>query len=233
MEIMDDIHDFWTWMRDGFEAYLHAEGDADVELRQVLVTGESAGGYLSVQSALGSAGGMVRAAIAMYPVLDIKSRFFTQEYEKIIMGQPMVPKDVLTDHLRAVEDDARNGKKRVVTGATPPERVPLAISIVQRGLYRKLLGEVRILYPFERIEDVQGEDMPPILIIHGREDSAVPVEGSEKWAEKANEEFGGDKVKLVVQPGEHGFDMEPSITLETPWLKNELVPITKAWLGEQ
>jgi acetyl esterase/lipase len=231
-EIMDDVHDFWTWLRDKFPAYLGAEAAGlEVDLAKVLVAGESAGGYLSIQSALGSSGGLARASIATYPVLDVGSRFYTEEYEKVVLGRPTVPKDVFASHVAAVEEDAKNGKKRVVTSATPPDRLPFALSVVQQGLYRKLLGEEKFLYPLERVDDVGGQDVPPILIIHGSEDSAVPVEGSEKWVEKAGTKFGDEKVALIVQPGEHGFDTDPSVTLETPWLKDGLVRITEAWLG--
>ncbi|KIW65576.1 hypothetical protein PV04_07822 [Phialophora macrospora] len=231
-EIMADVHDFWTWFRDDFPGYLGAEAAGlEVDLGQVLVTGESAGGYLSIQSALGSSGGLASASIATYPVLDVGSPFYTEEYEKVVLGAPTVPRDVFAGHVAAVEEDAKNGKKRVVTSATPPDRLPFALSIVQQGLYRTLLGEEKILYPLERIDDVEARDVPPILIIHGREDSAVPVDGSEKWVKKAREKFGDGKVALIVQPGEHGFDTNPTVTLETPWLKDGLVRITEAWLG--
>ncbi|EXJ57020.1 hypothetical protein A1O7_07364 [Cladophialophora yegresii CBS 114405] len=232
-EIMDDVADFWTWLRDEFPRYLsHEAPGLQVDLSKVLVTGESAGGYLSVQSALGSSAGLAKASIATYPVLDVASPFYTEEYDKVILGAPTLPKDVLGRHIQSVEDEAaKNGRKSVVTSATPPDRLPFALSIVQQGLYRKLLGEDKVLYPMERVEDVSAQNVPSILIIHGREDSAVPVEGSEKWAQKAREKFGEGKVDLIVQPGEHGFDTDPSVTLETPWLKDGLGRITEAWLG--
>ncbi|OCT49213.1 hypothetical protein CLCR_05000 [Cladophialophora carrionii] len=237
-EIMADVHDFWAWLRDDFPPYLHGRpfqdgAGVEVDLTKVLVTGESAGGYLSVQSALGSSGGLATACIATYPVLDVASPFYTEEYEKVILGAPTLPKEVLGEHIRMLEkeEEESSGKKTVVSSATPPDRLPFALSIVQQGLYRKLLGEDKILYPLERIEDVDGRDVPPILIIHGREDSAVPVEGSERWVERARQKFGEAKVELIVQPGEHGFDTDPTVTLETPWLKHGLVRITEAWLG--
>ncbi|EXJ67371.1 uncharacterized protein A1O5_09384 [Cladophialophora psammophila CBS 110553] len=237
VEIMEDMHDFWRWLKSDFQAYLDtAAPGTNVDLQRVLCTGESAGGYLSTQSALGSAtdgGILLRAAIATYPALDLKSRFYTEEYSKVVLGAPTVPKTVMADHLRALDEDAKNGNRRIVTSATPPERLPLSLSMVQQGLMTKLLGDERVLFPFERVEDVDPDVVSPILIIHGQDDSAVPVEGSEKWVEKAKEKLGDDKVVLVVQPGEHGFDTNENITLETPWLKASLVPITAAWLGSK
>ncbi|KAJ9615822.1 hypothetical protein H2200_001899 [Cladophialophora chaetospira] len=231
LEILEDVHDFWAWLKTDFQTYLKKEAEGvEVDLGKVLVTGESAGGYLSIQSALGSSGGLAKACVATYPVLDVSSRFYTEEYEKAILGAPMLPKEVLAEHIEAIEEDAKNGKKRVVTGATPPQRLPFALSIVQQGLYKKFLGDDKILDPFQRVDDVDAKDMPPILIIHGKEDTAVPVEGSEKWVEKVKGKFGNEKVELILRPGDHGFDNEPSITLEAPWLKDGLVTATEAWL---
>ncbi|KIY03564.1 uncharacterized protein Z520_00255 [Fonsecaea multimorphosa CBS 102226] len=247
-EIMQDLRDFWTWLATSFPAYLAAASPGvEVDLGRVLSTGESAGGYLSVQSALDAASpsaspspGMmkIRAAIALYPVLDLKARFYTEEYStpKVVLGAPTIPKEVMAAHLASIEEDAKHGRpRRVISSATPPERLPLCLSMVQQGLMTKLLGDEKILFPLERLDDILptgAEAVPPILIIHGRDDSAVPVEGSEKWTAKAREKLGDDKVMLVVQPGEHGFDTaENGVTLDTAWLKEALGPVTAAWLG--
>lgn len=241
IEILDDVHDFWAWLARDFPVYLASETkeSVKVDLTKVLVTGESAGGYLSIQSALGSGrvsaedvgSVMLKAAIATYPVLDIKSRFFSEEYEKSILGAPTLPKEILATFMQGVEQDAKAGNRRVVSAAVPPDRLPITLSIVQQGLYPKYLGDEKILYPLERIDEVNAADVPSILIMHGRDDTAVPVEGSQKWTDKAKQKFGDDKVDLVLQPGEHGFDNDPSVTLEMPWLKTALARITQAWLG--
>jgi acetyl esterase/lipase len=236
-EIMEDLHDFWKWLHNHLETYLKGEAaskNVTADFSKILVAGESAGGYLSIQSALGSAGapGTVKACIATYPVLDIKSRFYSEEYEKSIFGAPTLPKDILANYLKQVRNASDAGSPLVVTSATPPERVPFALSMVQQGLYPKLMGQEKILYPYERIEEVKKGDLPPTFICHGRDDSAVPVDGSERWVEKVNARFGQGAVELVIQPGEHGFDGDESITLDTPWLRDGLARITKAWLGQ-
>ncbi|OQV01702.1 hypothetical protein CLAIMM_07007 [Cladophialophora immunda] len=242
VEILADLRDFWAWLGAEFQGYLAGEpavgGEegVQVDLGRVLTVGESAGGYLSVQSVLLESGPPpgIRAAIAIYPVLDLKARFYTEEYApKVVLGAPTIPGEVMAEHLRAIEEDAKRGQRRVVSSATPPERLPLCLSMVQQGLMTKLLGEERVLFPLETVEDVSPHQVPPVLVIHGRDDTAVPVEGSEKWVGKAREKLGDAKVALVVQPGEHGFDADENVTLDTPWLKDALVPITKAWLGTE
>jgi acetyl esterase/lipase len=229
LEIMQDMKDFWTWVRDGsLQRYLDQETTGvRADLDRILAVGESAGGYLSIQAALD---GYPRATIATYPVLDVSSRFYTEEYEKILVGAPTVPKHVLANHLKEIEEDAKNGKTRVVTAATPPDRLPLAISLVQQGVYKKFLGDDPSLDPVARLDTVRADIVTPILIIHGKDDTAVPIEGSEVWLEKAESQLGPGNVELIVQPGDHGFDGAPDITLETPWLRDGLVRITKAWL---
>jgi hypothetical protein len=44
-------------------------------------------------------------------------------------------------------------------------------------------------------------DMPYTLILHGTEDSAVPVKGRIEWAAAVEKKFGRGKVELHVEPG--------------------------------
>jgi acetyl esterase/lipase len=235
VEIQEDIRDFWTWLAQTLPSYAHEFG-AEVDLHHVLVAGESAGGYLSVQSALAWTGAMppnvaVKACIATYPILDVSAKFYTESYEKGIFGGKNLPATILATHLADIEADAKSGNRRVVSDVTPPARLPLALSIVQQGKYLEFLGEERSLNPMVRLEDVKAQDVPPVLIIHGRDDSAVPTEGSHKFVEKAREALGEGRVELVVRPGEHGFDTDASVRLETDWLRDALGRITEAWLG--
>ncbi|OAP63257.1 hypothetical protein AYL99_02484 [Fonsecaea erecta] len=128
-------------------------------------------------------------------------------------------------HLAAVEADAKRGTRRVVSSATLSDRLPLCLSMVQQGLTTKLLGEEKILFPLETLDDedvVSPNEAPLILIIHGRDDTAVPVEGSEKWVQKAREKPRDHaKVALVVQPGDHGLDTDQNVRLDMPWLGTE------------
>jgi acetyl esterase/lipase len=222
LDVLSDINDFWSWLQTDLQPYLDKSAPGTkVDMTKVLAAGESAGGYLAVQSALSNPGGLIKAAIASFPVLDIKAPWFAEPYEKVMLGAPMVPKEVLAGHLETMQQG------KIVTAVTPPERIQLALSMVQQGLFPKLLGEDAVLYPMDRLDEVA--DVPFILVTHGESDSAVPVEGSRAFVEKAEKKFGAGKVVLTVQPGEHGFDDKE--TLDTPWLQKELVRVTKEWLG--
>jgi dipeptidyl aminopeptidase/acylaminoacyl peptidase len=72
--------------------------------------------------------------------------------------------------------------------------------------------------------------MPHVLILHGNEDSAVPVHGGIEWEAAAKKKFGEGKFMLHVEQGaEHGF--EEGVPLETLWLQKDLEAITANWLG--
>ena len=47
--------------------------------------------------------------------------------------------------------------------------------------------------------------MSAVLIVHGREDSAVPVAGSERFVEALKTKLPGNPVRLDVRAGDHEF----------------------------
>lgn len=95
----------------------------------------------------------------------------------------MLPTEVVDAHVAAMAPG------KVVTSAYPPARLDLTCSMVQNGRFLKFLGESKELFPVEMV--AMAERMPAVLIVHGREDSAVPVGGSERFVEAAEEEASG------------------------------------------
>lgn len=69
--------------------------------------------------------------------------------------------------------------------------------------------------------------LPPVLLLHGKDDSAVPVAGTERFYELlrkyktvdglAQGKDEKDVLKLIIEPGEHGFDAALDID-STEWL---------------
>ena len=224
LDVLEDISDFWTWFRKDLQSYL-AEWKPGVEadLSKLLVHGESAGGYLSVQSGLCLPTGSINAIIAQYPSLDFEAPYFSKSFEKIIRGRGQIPTSVLENHIKSMTPGT------ILTSANPPARMDLAASCVQQGRFPEFMGTDEILYPLRRME--KAREIPYTFILHGREDTAVPVEGSFKFVDKVRQKFGDGKVSLHVEPGEHGFD--DGATLETPWLKEGLEGVTARWLGEE
>ncbi|KAK9374658.1 Alpha/Beta hydrolase protein [Lipomyces chichibuensis] len=219
-DIIEDVSDFWVWLRRDFPTFLSSSGSGvNVDLEKVLVVGESAGGYLAIQSALSQP--KISAAIAAYPMIDLKSDFYTKLFVKPIFGGPMLPPNIIDEHITKCTPN------QIVSSADPPDRGELAFAIVQQGRFMEFFGNgPPALFPMEQLEHLQL--VPPLFIFHGRDDTAVPFEESKAFVAKLKTRIPESKVYFSLEPGEHAFDS--TATLETPWLKQGLEFITKEWL---
>lgn len=216
LDIYEDLSDFWKWVRDGsLQKHLDTfKPGVEADLSKVIAYGESAGGSLAIQSGF-TQPDFIKAVIATYPGIDRDPK-----RTKPILGAPIIPQEVVENHLNAMVPG------RIVTSAFPPERLQLWLSMTQHGRRQAFFGSDDSLYPMKVL--AKSEDAPFILIMHGSDDTAVPIKGSYDFEEAARKKFGPGKVDLIVQPGEHGFD--GVATLETPWLKQGLEKVTKLWL---
>ncbi|KAJ8101952.1 Alpha/Beta hydrolase protein [Lipomyces tetrasporus] len=219
-DINADVADFWTWVHRDLASFLYSSGSGiNVDIEKLLVVGESAGGYLAIQSALSQPS--ISAAIAAYPMIDLKSDFYSKAFEKPIMGSAMLPASIIDEHIT----DMSPGQ--IVSSAEPPARVGLAFAIVQQGRFMDFFGNgPPALFPMEQVEHIQS--VPPLFIFHGRDDTAVPVEESESFVATLKTRLPESKVLLVLEPGDHAFDI--TATVETPWLKQGLEFVTNEWL---
>jgi acetyl esterase/lipase len=219
-DIMADIYDFWTWVREeeGLQAHLLAKARPGIEadLDKTIAYGESAGGTLAIQSAFLQPAGFIKAVIAAYPGLNAGVKRTAP-----IMGAPTIPPNILEDFLKTREAG------KIVTSAEPPARMHIALSIAQQGRMVEFFGVDERLFPVSVLQTL--DEMPFVLILHGRDDTAVPVEGSIRFAELVRRKFGSGKMDLRIEPGEHGFDAEA--TLDMPWLKDGLSRATELWLA--
>ena len=229
-DIMEDVEDVWKWLHESLPSYLDAQtaGRVKPDLSRVMTAGESAGGYLSVQLALNHPS-QIRAVTAQYPMVDMRSKHFMEAYEKQLLHFPQIPESMIRDHIAKVKSqEALSGKRVVVSDDRRLERAPLFLSMVQQGLYKEFFGSNTDLYPVERVE--RGDSLPKggIFIWHGKDDTVVPADGSEKFVaavKKARPEL---YCKLELQPGEHGFDAETKI--DDKWIKEGMAPILRSWL---
>ena len=222
-DILDDISDVWKWVHNDLQSFLSrtVESAPQVDFVHVLVVGESGGSWLAMQSALRQPAGSIKAVIGLYPLLDLRDHFYNARFEKKIFGSPMLPNEIVDEHVAAMAPGA------AVTSDSQPSRVQVMYSMLQNGRMVEFLGESKELFPIEMV--AMAEDMPAVLIVHGKEDSVVPVVGSERFVEALKERLPASAVKLDVRPGDHGFDGDA--TLEEQWLKEDVEFITKYWLA--
>lgn len=223
-DILADIADLWKWVREDLQPYLNevsTESTPEVDLNHILSVGDSSGGYLAVQSALTQPIGSIKAVLGLYPQLDVGDDFYNTKFTKLLFGMPMLPNELIDTHVAATTQGA------VVSSAIPPFRVDLACAIVQNGRVLEFLGSDEALLPVEMVGKV--DSLPPVLILHGKEDSSVPVVGSERFVEAFKKKHPSTPVKLSIHSGDHGFDGEAR--LDTEWLKEDVEFITKHWLA--
>lgn len=165
-------------------------------------------------------------------MLDLKSRFYTDVYSKPIVGVPNLPNSLIDDHIAAI---AARDTPEIPTAEDPPGRLKLAFSIVQNGRFLEFFGSNNpVLFPMERLQTMHPSSLlqlPPFFIFHGEQDSAVPAEGSRRFISLIREKAPHIATHLHIQDGDHGFDVDA--TLDTPWLEDGLVMISKAWLNSE
>lgn len=224
-DIHSDVSDLLSWVEKDLAPYLKSVGSSAIpDVSKVLVYGESAGGYLAIQSSL-MRPDLIQAAIAAYPMTYLDSDWYsTASTTKSIFGSPQLPKALVEEHLASLP------KGRVLTGAFPPARSDIMISILQSGLLPKVMGTDDSFFPARTLEKMSGKEKVPFLfVLQGKQDSAVPCKDSEKFVKLWESKFGKAKVRGAFEDGEHGFDAD--VLVETPWMKEGLVEVTKAWLG--
>ena len=224
LDILQDVKDFYDWLQtpDNLDKCLPKGVTAAND--RVLVTGESAGGWLALQSALRpTPRQQIRAVISQYAMIDMRSEYYTGDFEKHIFTPvaPQLPRSILRDYLAGLKGS------EVIASAVPPDRVPLVISSLQQGSFGKLLGEDSSLYPLEMIDSV--ERLPPLWLIHGTDDTVIPAAGSYDFERKLLETLPVTEIHVSFEAGDHGFDNDPSVNLETPWVKQGLEFVAQFW----
>ena len=191
-----------------------------IDFARTLVVGDSAGGWLAMQSALTQPAGSIKGVICHCPMLDLRDPYYSTKLEEPLLGMRMQPPEVLDAHVASMTPGA------MVTSASPPSRSDIMCSMVRNGRLLEFFGESKELFPVEMV--ALAEHMPPTLILHGNEDSAVPGSGSERFVEALKKKLPKSAIRLDVRPGDHGF--EGDVTLKEEWLKEDVEFITEHWL---
>lgn len=161
-------------------------------------------------------------------MLDMKSDYYNKSYEKPIVHVPNFPNST-------VDSFVKNMSGTSITGADPPTRLDLALAIVQNGRVLEFLGDDPELFVLDRLRagELRPRDgktlLPPLYILHGRQDSAVPVSGTIEFLKLLKEVDGRARVHAVIQDGDHGFDA--MTTTQEPWMREGLEFIKGEWLG--
>lgn len=219
-EILSDLSDFWTWFNahspSTYLAPKHA--DLDLDYSKVLVSGDSAGGYMALMSALLHRSDGMKAVLAQYPMTN----YLRKEKMEMLFGQPAPPESTIEKYLSEVKPGG------VISSAIPPARSDLSYALVAYGKYLEYFGEDNKLWPIGLISE--AKEMPPTWIIHGEADTSVEIGDSLKFVEEWTAKEVRGEVKLSVVPGmEHGFD-DAMKEDEEEWLREGLGWVEGKWL---
>lgn len=244
-EIYTDIEDFWSWLHSAtFSSLLSSTSGStsgsgpvpvEADLNRILLAGDSAGGLLSIYTALAHPK-EIRSATASYPWINPSSENFKGTRKNPPFGNS-TPESVYLEYMAALQPGA------IKSSVSTPESLTLMLSAGEHGhlstLYERGTEGVdkNILYPTHKIEEGEGNvDFPVggIAIIHGRQDSVVPVEDVEEFVDRArviggNLALEGPGVTLTIRDGEHGFDGDLRFD-EEEWLREAFGEAVRVWL---
>lgn len=226
-DILEDLEDSWKWVQSDLSKFVQEKtnGKVQTDTNRILAHGESAGGYLSLMLGL-SHPDKLRGVIGAFPMADMRSPFFNEDFEKPTFNLPQIPYSLIEEHKKKV----RSGQSPAIVAEDPNfERAELMFAMIQRGAFKEFFpADKREYSPIERIEDGARFPKGGTFVFHGREDSVVPVEGSLKLAETVKALDPESKFQLVTRPGDHGFD--DTADLDEEWLAEGLKPLVASWL---
>lgn len=234
-EIYVDIEDFWSWLHSPAFTQLLANHSTPTEadLNRILTAGDSAGGLLSIYTALAHPQN-IRSATASYPWTYPSSESFTSARSSPPFGHS-TPESAYTTYM----ETAVLGTPK--SSIDTQESLGFMLAAVEHGhlaeLYERGTEGVsrELLYPGSKLE-VADLALPRagIAIIHGRQDSVVPVGDVERFVERAREVgkslgLSGPGVTLTVREGEHGFDGGLRYA-EEDWMRGAFKDAVNVWL---
>ena len=227
LEILSDIRDALSWVEHSLPSHLKTVGsEITADYQHLAVYGESAGGYLAIQSGM-MRPDLIKAIIAAYPMTYLDSPWYAvASTDKSPFGEPQVPREILDAFLAA------RVPGKIFTGSLPMDekRDPMTMSTLQHGRFPEILGTDDEIYPGRVLAKISPDTKVPFLyVFHGTEDSAVPCGEAKQFVEAWKLKFGEEKGIGKFVPGEHGFDSET--TLETEWMKEGLAEVAKAWIS--
>jgi acetyl esterase/lipase len=222
-DILEDLADFWSWFNDkGVDKHLASQGvDVALDYEHLLVSGESAGGYMALQSGLTRPAGEIEAILAQYPMTNHGRR----SPEDRMMGMEPPSREWLDEKLATLKPGD------IVSSAHPyaTDRSALPMALNAYGRFNEFFGVGERLWPITAVDAVKF--LPPTTIFHATEDSVVKFEDSVAFVEKTRRVVPDANIRLAfAEKGEHGFDVELKED-EEPWLKEELEWVESKWLS--
>ncbi|GLA62231.1 hypothetical protein AtubIFM55763_003541 [Aspergillus tubingensis] len=215
IDILDDVKDFWAWLHSSLPTEVgRARKGLSPQLSKVAVAGESAGGYLSLQSAFLFPEARISVVLAQYATLDIDSPFYNPPPPSPPSGHSIV-----NEYLAKLKSSS------VRVSSPMPDRWDLCEAILAEGRHREFIGnedKVRLMSTLE-----QAQNPPAIWLAQGDKDPIVPMATATNFVEQMKKTHPNTPFHLSVQPGSHGFDCMS--TLDEEWVKEGCKFVERYW----
>ncbi|KAK4225383.1 Tuliposide A-converting enzyme 2, chloroplastic [Podospora fimiseda] len=218
---LQDVKDFWTWLHSSSVlGELLAPYGLAPSLSQILTVGESAGGYLAMQSSLlfqpiSKVGGVIGGYPSVWPD---------------IWGNMTGIKDPALDKI--IDDYVAGLKPGSIRISSPwPELMDLTGAYLATVRVLELYGRTDEEYEFTTLKYALGlkhVDMPAIWVLQGKNDSILPQFLADEVVQKTKEAYPDLKLKYTVRDGEHGWDALYGIKRD--WVAEGFEFVKKGWL---
>ncbi|CAM1503241.1 Fc.00g080170.m01.CDS01 [Cosmosporella sp. VM-42] len=195
-DILEDLKDFWAWVRGSLPTLIAERWPGlSLDLGHTAVCGESAGGYLSIQSAILFPEAEIKAVLAQYPAMHPDISAWSPD-----------PKPVADAEANALIDkyvaEIKPGAIRV---SSPfPVLVEFMIAILKTGRYPEILGDDKRLTLGYGLREAGA--IPPVWVMQGTSDQIMPKAATDELVAKFRELRAEVPLLYSVQPGDHGFD---------------------------
>ncbi|GAM91518.1 hypothetical protein ANO11243_095700 [Dothideomycetidae sp. 11243] len=228
-EVCADLEELWTWVQSHLADRLAARAPGHApDLTRVIVQGGSAGGFCAAQLAL-SHPEAIRAALLIYPMVHCTSTYLADgppNSAAVAEKMQLLTGEALESEIEIAMNQGWTVARHNAAG------LKLTISIVKTGKYGAAFGS-KANDPIERVRTGDGHGLPAkVWILHGQEDSGVPLQGSVDFAKEIERSPWDAELVLDIvddQPSEHGFDREWLATHEK--LAPRLNWVAKTWLA--
>ncbi|KAF2635702.1 alpha/beta-hydrolase [Massarina eburnea CBS 473.64] len=239
-DIEDDVNDWWRFYESQhFDESLRSIGieSKNVKKERLLVSGESAGGLLVVNTWLGPPRPPIRALYLQYPMLNYYKRAIVGD-QVGYRGENFPLEDVKqgVDKMLQKCNDMRSQNTLPCRSDTqPPYGMSAANALSSTKKWTEVFkGDTGTMDVPTRLdymvrENITPSQFPEIFIAHGEADTVCPVEHTDQFHTRINALW-GDRVKVTYQrvpEKDHAFDYEAKI--DENWLVDIIEGIEKVW----
>lgn len=230
---VDDIQSFWRWVDDGSaqRALSTSLPGVALETGNLMVAGESTGGYIAALTALLALTALpIRVLFLQYPTLDLTDvtragpEKVSELMQKSTLWAERVPYSEVEHYLARLTEE-KEGALPLRTRAAFGSRMRLLMGMLQAGRFWDPERDAERLCPMRAL-DGAGK-LPPILLYHAKGDEILPWQHTDEWAAKLRRLRPDVPLFLTYQEGDHVFDKDDN--METPWLKAPLEFVQKYW----